>query len=71
MNKYILDLINMVGKEFDFIDFWAHKCRQNMNACLAETTPFINAQIATANKFYLKLSKTPQGRKKIQKLKMQ
>jgi len=60
----------MAGKEFDFVEFWAHKCRQNMQECLAETKPFINSQIENANKFYLKLAKTSQGRKKIKQLKM-
>lgn len=60
----------MSKKEFDFVDFWAHKCRQNMKACLVETTPFINSQIENANKFYLRLAKTAQGRKIIKQLKM-
>ena len=59
----------MAEKEFDFVDFWAHKCRQNMKGCLNEITPFINAQIENANNFYSKLSQTPQGRKKIAQLK--
>jgi hypothetical protein len=60
----------MVDKQrMEFVEFWAKKCKKDMPACLAETTPFINSQITSANKFYKKLAKTPKGKEKIRALK--
>ncbi|MGI6589560.1 MAG: hypothetical protein ACOX1V_02750 [Candidatus Iainarchaeum sp.] len=51
-------------KEMYFVEFWAKKCKEDMSFCLAQTTPFINSQILSANDFYLRLSKTRVGKKK-------
>jgi DNA-binding MarR family transcriptional regulator len=56
-------------ERMDFVEFWAKKCRKNMKKCLSETGPFIDSQIKTANEFYKRLTKTPNGRKKIRELK--
>ncbi|MDD4083084.1 MAG: hypothetical protein PHD05_06880 [Sphaerochaetaceae bacterium] len=56
-------------KEMDFVEFWAKKCKEDMDSCLAQTTPFINSQILSANDFYLRLLKTPGGKEKIKLLK--
>lgn len=50
------------------VDFWAEKCKEDMNSCLAQTIPFIDSQIVSANKFYAKLAKTNTGREKMTKL---
>ena len=67
-NKGIVS--GMVDKQrMEFVEFWAEKCKKNMASCLAETTPFINSQIISANDFYKRLAQTPNGKEKIKELK--
>lgn len=56
-------------KEFDFVEFWAQKCRQDMASCQKEVNRFNDAQIKIANDFYKRLAKTKSGREKILELK--
>jgi len=59
----------MKDKDFDQIEFWAHKCRQNVKECQRQVNKFVNAQIEIANSFYKRLAKTRNGRQKIMQLK--
>ena len=56
-------------QRMEFVEFWAKECKKDMKKCLAQTTLLVNSQINSANEFYSKLAKTPQGRAKIRKLK--
>lgn len=61
----------MKGKNhFDHLEWWALKCRQDMENCQRQLTPFINAQIENANLFYRRLAKTKNGKQKIRELKL-
>jgi len=62
-------MTHMDKQRFVQIDFWAEKCKQDMDSCLAQTIPFIDSQIVSANEFYEKLAKTRSGKGKIKKLK--
>ena len=59
---------NEPKKEFDFVEFWAKRCKQDMEKCRAEVIPFVNAQLDIANEFYSWLAKTQGGMEKIRKL---
>ena len=56
-------------KELDFVEFWAQKCKQDMQSCQKEVLRFNDAQIKIANDFYKRLAKTKGGREKILELK--
>jgi hypothetical protein len=51
------------------IEKWALRCKQDMEECQKQLTPFINAQIENANQFYKRLAKTRKGKQKIMQLK--
>lgn len=50
------------------VERWANYVKQNPNSWKALHSEFINAQFAKANAFYDSLKKTPEGRKKLDKL---
>lgn len=52
-------------KEFDFVGFWAEKCRSDMSECRRQVLEFNDAQLLLANEFYKRLEKTMGGRKKV------
>lgn len=54
--------------EFDFIGFWASKCRLDMKKCRQEVLAYNDAQIAIANGFYKRLEKT-MGKRRVLELK--
>lgn len=51
------------------VERWALRCKKDMNACLSEIAPFINAQVEMANDFYKRLARTKGGKGKIRMLK--
>lgn len=51
------------------IERWAQFCKKNMKKAQQVLTPFINSQIEIANAFYKRLSKLPNGKEKIRKIK--
>lgn len=59
----------MQHKEFDFVEFWANKCKQNMAACQKEVAKLTNSQITNANSFYKRLALTKNGKQTIRQLK--
>ncbi len=59
----------MKNERLEHVEKWAFHCKNNIKECQKELTPFINAQIENANKFYKKLAKTKNGKEKIKKIK--
>jgi hypothetical protein len=51
------------------IERWAEYVRNNPD-WKSKLTPFLNAQIIIANRFYRKLAETPEGMEKIRKIQM-
>lgn len=57
------------NSRMEFVEKWAHYCKNNMREAQRQLTPFINSQIENANKFYKRLAKTRGGKEKIGKIK--
>ncbi len=52
------------------IERWAKYVKENPDKWKSKLTPFLNAQIIIANRFYKKLAETPGGKEKIKEIQM-